>query len=252
MRFASLGSGSKGNATLIEGDDTLVLVDCGFSAKEASRRLERLGIDPHQITAVLVTHEHGDHINGVARLSRRYDLPVYLTGGTLMATKDRDFFATRTISPHTAFTLGSLSIQPFPVPHDARDPCQFVFSHRGARLGLLTDVGSLTPHLIDCLNGVHGLLLECNYDPQMLRDGPYPASLQQRIHGRYGHLANSQAETLLKRLDTTELRLLRGMHISEKNNLASLAMNALCEGMGHSENWIDVACQEDGFAWQEL
>lgn len=252
MRFASLGSGSKGNATLIQAGDTLVMVDCGFSAVEAARRLERLGVEPGQITAILVTHEHGDHINGVARLSRRYDLPVYLTGGTLMAAKDREFFATRTISPHNGFTLGQLEIQPFPVPHDARDPCQFVFRHGVTRLGLLTDVGSLTPHLIECLNGVHGLMLECNYDPQMLRDGPYPASLQQRIHGRLGHLANAQAEELLKRLDTSALRILRGMHISEKNNHSELALRTLQQGMDSDDDWIDVACQYDGFAWQEL
>lgn len=252
MRFASLGSGSKGNASLIQAGGTTVMVDCGFSAAQATRRMEKLGVEPGQVDAILVTHEHGDHLNGVARFSRKYDVPVYMTHGTLMAAKDRGFFAFRTISPHSGFTLGQLGIQPFPVPHDARDPCQFVFNEGKTRLGLLTDVGSLTPHIIECLNGVHGLMLECNYDPQMLRDGPYPASLQQRINGRLGHLANGQAETLLKRLDTSQLRILRGMHISEKNNQGALALLALQSGMQSDEPWIDVACQEEGFGWQEL
>lgn len=252
LRFASLGSGSKGNATVVQCGETVVLIDCGFSAKEAVRRLERLGLAAEQITAVLVTHEHGDHVGGVGRLSRRFNLPVYLTSGTLSACKDKDFSATRTISPHQYFSLGPLDIQPFPVPHDARDPCQFVFSHNEQKLGLLTDAGSLTPHIVERLSGCDALMLECNYDPEMLENGPYPPSLCRRIDGRFGHLANHQSEELLNRLDTSRLRFLQGMHVSEKNNQHELALKALHTGMDADHDWIAVACQEQGFNWLEL
>lgn len=237
---------------MVQYADTTVLIDCGFSAKEAAKRLERLGIDPHELTAVLVTHEHGDHVNGVGRLSRRYDLPVYLTSGTLSACKDSDFSACRTISPHQGFTLGKLDIQPFPVPHDARDPCQFVFSQGNTKLGLLTDVGSLTPHIVEVLAGCDALMLECNYDPDMLSNGPYPPSLQRRIDGRFGHLANHQASDLLQRLDVGNLRFLRGMHVSEKNNCPELAYKALCSGIDDDPEWVSVACQDEGFDWVDL
>lgn len=237
---------------MIRCGDTVILIDCGFSAKEAERRLERLGLAAEQITGILVTHEHGDHVNGVGRLSRKHKLPVYLTSGTFKACKDNDFATARTISPHQHFSLGKLEIQPFPVPHDSRDPCQFVFSRNGCKLGLLTDVGSITPHILETLHGCHGLLLECNYDPEMLANGPYPPSLRRRIDGRLGHLANHQASAFLQHLDTSQLRLLRGMHVSEKNNQTSLALSALHNGMDTDEDWIDVACQEEGFSWQKL
>ncbi len=252
MRVTSLGSGSKGNATLIEAAGTRVLVDCGFSAAELTRRLARRGLQPDQLDALLLTHEHGDHCRGAAVLSRRYGLPVWLTRGTHAAQPDPDFAAVHHISPHRAFTLGALRVQPFPVPHDAREPCQFTFEHAGRRLGLLTDLGRPTPHVLDRLAGCHALLLECNHDPELLRSGPYPPALQRRVGGDWGHLANEQSRALLARLDRAALRWLAGMHLSEKNNRPELALAALEAGVGSARCEVILAGQSDGFGWREV
>ncbi len=252
IRFASLGSGSKGNATLVEAGDTLLLIDCGYSATEAARRMAALGVAPGNISAILVTHEHGDHIKGVPVLSRRHEIPVFLTHGTLLGCRDRDFHQTNVISPHAVFQLGDLDIAPYPVPHDAREPCQFVFSDGRRRLGLLTDAGSITAHMISALDGCHALMLECNYDPDMLANGPYPPALQRRINNDYGHLANHQACELLASLDTSALRYLRAMHLSEKNNHPQHVFEALQSAALTSGCDIHVATQCEGFDWVEL
>jgi phosphoribosyl 1,2-cyclic phosphodiesterase len=252
LRFASLGSGSKGNATLLEVGETRFLLDCGFSVRETERRLERLGLSAESLQGILVTHEHGDHIRGVASLSRKYGLPVWLTAGTLRASSDPDFHHTHIIHAHENFSVGECLIEPFPVPHDASEPCQYVFSDGERRLGILTDTGSLTPHIERMLNGVHGLLLECNYDNAMLEQGPYPPSLKRRVGGRYGHLANDQAAALLKRLDLTQLDCLIGMHVSENNNTRELAFAALSDSLEQRPETLMVACQQDGFDWLVL
>lgn len=255
LRCASLGSGSKGNATLIETDGVSVLVDCGFSAREAVRRLAALGRCPEDIDAILVTHEHTDHIRGVAALSRHYRIPVYLTRGTQLAASGEDFHQTVTISCHSSWILGDLSIEPFPVPHDAREPCQFAFSNAAGRLGLLTDVGSITPHIVAKLARCDALLLECNYEPQQLFNGSYPESLKRRIDGAYGHLSNGQAAALLGRLDRSRLRYVIGLHLSEQNNTPEAALASLRgvleEGRG-SPPEVRVAHQDGGFGWLEI
>jgi phosphoribosyl 1,2-cyclic phosphodiesterase len=253
LRFASLGSGSKGNATLISSDRTLILVDCGFSIVELTRRMSRLNCGPDDISVILVTHEHSDHIQGVAPLSRRFQIPVWMTHGTWKACKDTGFHSTRHISSHTQFYINNdLQVSPFPVPHDAREPCQFVFDSGDQRLGLLTDVGRVTPHLVKALGACNALMLECNYDPEMLQNGPYPVSLQRRVDGHYGHLANVQAQALLEKLDTSRLTRLIGMHVSEKNNSPELALAALLAGMGREACEISVADQQNGFDWVDL
>jgi phosphoribosyl 1,2-cyclic phosphodiesterase len=252
LRFASLGSGSKGNATLLEVGDTRILLDCGFSVRETERRLERLGQSGEGLQGILVTHEHSDHIRGVGALSRKYSLPVWLTAGTLRASSDPDFYQTHIIHAHDNFTIGECHIEPFPVPHDASEPCQYVFSDGNRRLGILTDTGSLTPHIERMLNGVHGLLLECNYDTAMLEQGPYPLNLKRRVGGRYGHLANDQAAALLQRLDLAQLDCLIGMHVSENNNTPELAFAALDGSLDRHPGTLMVACQQEGFDWQIL
>ncbi|MDX5333426.1 MAG: MBL fold metallo-hydrolase [Gammaproteobacteria bacterium] len=252
LRFASLGSGSKGNATLIEADGTRLLLDCGFSVSELERRLARLDLDPAALSAIVVTHEHADHIGGVARLSRKYRLPVWLTVGTLNAARDRDFHDVECFHAHDVFAIDGIELHPFPVPHDAREPCQFVFSDGQWRLGVLTDTGHITPHIQRSLDGCDALLLECNYDTAMLAAGPYPPALKQRVGGGLGHLANTQAGELLRRMDITQLRHLIGMHVSENNNTTALAHRTLCEALDCQEEWIEVACQVKGFGWREL
>ena len=252
MRFASLGSGSRGNGTLVEVDGTCLLIDCGFSVKETDRRLARLGVSAAAIDAVLVTHEHGDHINGVGALARKYGLPVWATGGTLSADRLGERVATQRICSHTAFSVGNIEIQPFPVPHDAREPSQFVFSDGDKRLGLLTDVGSYTPHLEACLSGCAALILECNHDRQLLQQGDYPPSLKQRVGGDHGHLSNAQAAEILARLETGKLTQLVAAHLSEKHNTPPLARQALAAALGCEAEWIAIADQDQGLAWRDV
>ncbi|MCK5905800.1 MAG: MBL fold metallo-hydrolase [Gammaproteobacteria bacterium] len=250
MRFASLGSGSKGNSTLIRAGDTTVLLDCGFSLLETEKRLARLECPPKKIDGILVTHEHGDHVAGVGKLSRKYDIPVWLTAGTYYACKDSNFTKSHLIDPHQAFSIDDIDIQPFPVPHDAREPCQFVFSRNNRKLGILTDVGDLTPCIIEHLSGLDALLLECNYDDHMLRTGSYPQMLKNRVSGKYGHLDNLQSRQILEKIDINKLQHLVAMHVSEKNNSHDQIMNILSIADGNKNIEISVACQKYGFDWK--
>jgi len=252
IRFASLGSGSKGNATLIEIGETRILLDCGFSVKETEKRLQRLGCDASSLSAVVVTHEHGDHINGVGRLSRKHKLPVWLTHGTCLGAKDNDFVQTCFIEPDTAFEIGDVHLQPFRVPHDAREPCQFVFSDGSFRLGILSDLGHATPHVLSNLDSLDALMLECNYDYDMLMQGAYPYSLKQRVSGGLGHLDNLQSEAILKKIDLSKMQHLLGGHVSEKNNSRLYAQEALYRGADCESEWVSMACQEEGFSWREV
>ncbi|MFO7603450.1 MAG: MBL fold metallo-hydrolase [Gammaproteobacteria bacterium] len=249
MRFASLGSGSRGNATLIEAGKTRVLVDCGFSLRELEARLPRLGLSPADLHAILVTHEHADHIRGVGALARKYRLPVWASSGTLEFAGLGALPERQVLNVHTAVSLQDLGIEPFPVPHDAREPCQFVFSDGRVRVGLLTDTGSLTRHIIGQLDGCAALMLECNHDVEMLADGPYPPALKRRVGGDYGHLSNHQAAEVLAKMDTGCLQRVIAMHISEKNNDPGLAASALCTALACDYHDIQVAEQERGFDW---
>ena len=253
MRFAVLGSGSRGNATLVEAGGTTVLLDCGFSITQLEHRLERLGKRVDEITAVVVTHEHSDHAGGVATLARAHNLPVWATPGTARAagltTLVRDC---RLFDCHAPFVLGDLEVSPFPVPHDAREPCQFVFSDGARRLGILTDVGSSTPHIVACLSGCDALMLECNHDITMLVTGDYSPRLKQRVGGQHGHLNNGQAAALLAQIDRSRLRHLVAAHLSEKNNRPHLARQALAGAMNCDEEWIAVADQDQGLDWRDL
>ena len=173
MRFASLGSGSKGNATLIQAGNTCILVDCGFSMREFEKRCAEIEFDPREISAVLVTHEHLDHIKGVGPLARKYAMPIWMTHGTWRSARCGDIPDLRLFGSHTdAIQVGDITVSPYAVPHDAREPVQCTYAYEDLRLGILTDTGSLTPHLVNALDGVDALLLECNHDVEMLRNGP--------------------------------------------------------------------------------
>lgn len=252
LRFASLGSGSKGNGTLIECGSTRILIDCGFTLAETERRLQRLGCSADSLSAILVTHEHGDHALGVGRLSRRYQIPVCLTVGTFKAVADKQFAQTQFINLKQTLALGNLEVSPFAVPHDAREPCQFVISDGAVRLGVLTDTGSYTDAMLEQLNDLQGLMLECNYETEMLRRGPYPYTLKERLESRYGHLSNQQAVELLKQLKLDKLQSLVGCHLSEVNNLPEYAYAALCTGVGGDADGIKIANQLEGLGWQTL
>jgi phosphoribosyl 1,2-cyclic phosphodiesterase len=252
MRFASLGSGSKGNATLVEAGGTRLLVDCGFSCLETEKRLAGLSVQPGDLAAILVTHEHSDHISGVARLSRRYHIPVWMTAGTEAAHKGGKLAQWHCFNAHQCFEIGDMEIRPFPVPHDAREPCQFVFSDGVRCLGLLTDTGSLTPHLLTTLNQLDALILECNHDADLLAGGSYPPQLKQRIGGPYGHLSNEQAADLLTKINTDRLQYLIAAHLSENNNRPHLARDSLSAALGCRPSEILVAEQPAGMPWKVL
>ncbi len=252
MHFASLGSGSKGNATLIRKNATCLLLDNGFSVKETEQRLTRLGLGAEQLTAILVTHEHGDHIRGVGPLARKYRIPVWTTRGTASHVGLGQLPALNYIDVHQSFEIDDIEVQPYPVPHDAREPCQFAFGDGAKRLGVLTDAGSTTPHIVDMLSGCEALILECNHDMEMLMNGPYPESLKTRVGGRFGHLSNQQAAELLAQLDTQRLQHLVAAHLSEQNNTEELACYALSEAMNCELQWVTVAQQETGLDWRDL
>lgn len=252
MRFASLGSGSRGNATLVEAGATLVMIDCGFSCRETERRLARLGRTPQELTALLVTHEHGDHLRGIAPLARKYRLPVWLTRGTQQMLQDDNLPDLQFFDGHAGFAIGDLQVQPFTVPHDAREPCQFAFGDGSRQFGMLTDTGRITPHIIECLGGCDALLLECNHDADLLARGPYSAALKQRVGGPLGHLSNAQAGALLAQLDTARLQHIVAAHLSDKNNIPSLAQQALAGVLECTADWVGVAHQEKGLDWRSI
>jgi phosphoribosyl 1,2-cyclic phosphodiesterase len=251
LKFASLGSGSKGNATLIESTGGLLLLDCGFTMKETCRRLALLGHQPENISAILVTHEHGDHISGVGPLARRFNLPVYLTHGTSQHKSVAKLPVRHLINTHQRFQIADIEITPVVVPHDAREPCQFVFRHKGKTLGVLTDLGSITPFIVEQYKDCDSLMLECNHDSRMLSMGPYPASLKLRVGGQWGHLNNQQAASLLREINTEPLQQLVISHISEKNNTEQLARSALAQVYDNPQALL-LAKQDQGFDWLEL
>lgn len=238
---------------LVEKHATCVLVDCGFSLRETTRRLARhAGRSPEQLSAILVTHEHGDHLRGVAALAQNYGVPVWMTPGTAAQAGAREIPHIRLFDCHADFVVDDLHVQPYPVPHDAREPCQFVFSDGARRLGLLTDVGHSTPHIERMLDHCDALILECNHDDGMLARGPYPRSVKQRIGSCYGHLSNDQAARLLARLDRSRLQHVVAAHLSDKNNTETHARAALAGVLGCTPGWVAVAGQETGLAWREI
>ena len=254
MRFASLGSGSEGNGLVVEAGTTRVLVDCGFGIRDAAARLARLGLVPGDLTAILVTHEHSDHIGGVPAFAARHGTAVWATFGTLTSVADRFEGMTHVygFDSHERFAIGALEIVPIPVPHDAREPVQYVIGDGAHRVGILTDLGVSTPHVEDCLTGCDALVLECNHDLEMLESGSYPWPLKKRIASRLGHLDNGTAAALLARLDNSKLVHILAAHLSRENNTRELARAALAGALGCAHDWIGIAEQDAGFGWREL
>jgi len=251
VQFASLGSGSKGNSTLVRAGGTLIMVDCGFSLRETRRRLTRLAVDPDQIDAILVTHEHSDHCSGVAALSREFRLPVYLTHGTSGTGRCDGSYELRPFNCEESFTIGALSVKAVAVPHDAAEPCQYRVSWEGSTLGILTDLGSVTPHVVANFRSCQSLVLEFNHDLPMLLGGPYPEHLKRRVGGDWGHLNNAQAVQLLRQIDLAQLCHLVVAHVSEQNNSRARAEDALLAVLDTLDA-VTFADQNEGFGWLQL
>jgi len=247
-RLASLGSGSRGNGTLVEIGGELFLVDCGFPLKQTEARLARFGVRPGEISAVLVTHEHGDHLSGVAALAHKYALPVYATYGTLNSQAARQSsLVGRSIDAHTPLRVGGVSIQPVVVPHDAREPTQFVFQHGSTRIGVISDLGHVTPYVVEQYRALDLLLMESNHDRQMLLRGRYPERVKRRIASRLGHLSNAQAGELLEQIAHPGLKVVVG-HVSEENNHKDL-LAAAFDPLRSRVSELGFATQDDGAEW---
>jgi phosphoribosyl 1,2-cyclic phosphodiesterase len=259
LRFASLASGSQGNCLVAEAREmagaTRVLIDCGLNLRDTERRLARIGLEPRDIDAILVTHEHGDHAGCVADFAAAHNVLIVLTYGTLRALrvegKLHDGIRTQLVRGEQKFAVGGFEVSPFTVPHDAAEPVQYVVSDGAAKLGVLTDIGISTRHVEQMLSGLDALVLECNYDRDMLWNGGYPRWLKERIAGPFGHLDNQHSARLLGALDRTRLKHVIGAHLSQQNNRPEIARNALAAAMGCSADWISLATQDDGFDWRE-
>lgn len=250
MRFRALGSGSRGNATIIDSGKTRILLDCGFPLKELELRAQQAGFSLASLDAILVTHEHGDHIRGVGATARRYDIPVWATHGTFRKGKCGKLARANVISLHAeSFQVGDIHIQPIPVPHDANEPCQFIFTANNKSLGILTDLGCITPLITDAYRSVDLLLLECNHDSQMLAEGPYPPRLQARVGGNRGHLNNFQAMSLLDSMETEGLEYLVLGHLSEKNNHPDKVMSMLEQRSDQLAGRYAILEQDDISPW---
>ena len=254
MRFACLGSGSRGNALVVEKERTRLMLDCGYPVRETERRLARLDLAPADLAGILVTHEHSDHIAGAYKFARKYGLPLWLTHGTFtgFAGDASDLPQINFVDSHSPFAVGELQLLPFTVPHDAREPAHFVFSDGDHSLGVLTDSGSSTSHIEAMLSGCDALVLECNHDLDMLMNGYYPQALKLRVAGRFGHLDNLSAAGLLAALDRSRLQHLIAAHLSQHNNTPELACASLALVMGCAPGWIGVADQDEGFGWREI
>ncbi|MEO8806422.1 MAG: MBL fold metallo-hydrolase [Burkholderiaceae bacterium] len=257
MRFCSLGSGSGGNATVVETTSgtrtSRVLIDCGFSARELDTRLARVGLLTDDLDAVFVTHEHGDHVGCAVTLARRHGLPLWMSRGTWRAIGEPDAGGLLQFARDgQPISVGDLLLSPYTVAHDAQEPLQLRVSNGAQHLGVLTDVGSITPHLLANLRGCDALLLECNHDRELLAQSRYPASLKARIGGRYGHLSNDTAAEILAACMHGGLRHLVAAHLSEQNNRPDLARAALASACGAAPQDIVVADPLQGFGWLSL
>lgn len=249
-RFASIGSGSRGNGTVVEIGNERILVDCGFTLKQAEARLARIGLKGGDLSAILVTHEHSDHIGGVGALAYKYAVPVFASYGTLQSAKKSASVVGSAISAHAAFEIGEVAVQPVVVPHDAREPTQFVFRHQGVSLGVVSDLGSVTPFVIEQFSGLDGLLMESNYDFNMLANGRYPERVKRRIASDLGHLSNEQASSFLAAVAHPGLRVVIG-HVSEENNHPDLLIDTF-DAHAAAVDSLTFATQEDGAGWQAV
>lgn len=258
LRWCCLGSGSEGNALVLEARaglfTTRVLVDNGFGPRALERRLQRVGLCTGDIDALFVTHEHSDHMAGVAALLRRRRMPLLCSAGTRRAIglDDVEDIDWRALRAGELIDLGELQIHPYAVPHDAAEPLQLVATDGVRRFGLLTDSGMPKASIARALDGLHALQLECNHDADLLRGGAYPPFLKQRIGGERGHLSNAQAAAVLSMIDRSVLHTVAAAHLSRSNNRPALAQQALADVLGCVCDEVRIAHQDDGLDWTEV
>jgi len=257
LRFRSLGSGSTGNATLVEatsgGRTTRLMIDCGFGVRQLDVRLASAGLKATDLDAIFITHEHGDHIGCVHSISVRHRIPIWMSEGTWLATGARDFDGRLNFARDgTSIDLGGLHIEPFTVPHDAREPLQLTCGDGAKRLGILTDLGHATPYVLGRLAGLDALLLESNHDSDLLAESGYPAFLKQRVGGQYGHLSNAAAADIARAVNHNGLRHVVAAHLSEQNNRPELVRISLGAALGCSADEVLTANAAHGFPWLDI
>lgn len=251
MRIACLGSGSRGNAFAVEARGATVLVDCGFSARAMRQRLAALHVSVGELDHILLTHEHNDHARSLAAVAAESGATVWMTEGTALALAyERPYVP---LTAGTAAALGGLEATPFAVRHDAAEPVQFVLDDGARRLAIATDLGRACATALAACSDLDGLVVECNYDAELLRDNPrYPPRVKARIAGGLGHLENDEATALARAADGGRLRFAAAAHLSENNNRPALARAALARALGGSPRDITVASQQAGFGWRTV
>jgi len=253
INFCSLGSGSSGNSFIVKNNQTILMIDCGFGLKETIDRLEKYEINPNKISAILLTHEHEDHIKGAFSLANKFEIPIYLSHGTYQMSRKKinDGYKIKfeIIKNFKSFKIDSIDVSPIPVPHDAREPFQYRFDYKGKSLAIITDLGKITKHIIEKLAGINFLVLEFNHDEIMLRNSDYPDSLKKRINGHQGHLENKESLKLLNSINHTDLNRVVAAHLSEKNNDIELVKKLIFEIVDKEESNVDVIDQDFGLEW---
>jgi len=254
LRFRNLGSGSSGNATIVEARSgsrvNRLLVDCGLGIRQLDQRLQRAGLSADDIDAIFVTHEHSDHIGCARQVAMRHQIPVWMSHGTHAGVGSPDFDGLLQLARDgVAIELGELHLTPFTVPHDAREPLQLRCSDGASSLGILTDLGHATEHVLAQLAACQALLLECNHDADLLAGGAYPAFLKKRVGGKMGHLSNARAGEIARALRHPGLATVVAAHLSQHNNRPELARAALARALDCAAADIAVADQVHGSDW---
>ena len=256
MQFASLGSGSAGNSFVVKQNKSLLMVDCGFAIQDIVSRLERLNEAPENLSGILLTHEHEDHVKGAFKFANKFKIPIWLSYGTFKMCEKHIIKSyeidLNMIDSHNTFAIQDFLVEPFPVPHDAREPTQFTLSNGNHKLGILTDTGSSTPHIEKVLQNLDALIIEFNHDLDLLESSEYTYSLKKRISGKLGHLDNQTAANILGKIQYKKLKHLVAAHLSEKNNTEDLVKEAIVKKIECDPDWIKIATQAEGTSWQAI
>ena len=247
LEICILASGSKGNAVYVSGGSTSILIDAGLSGIEIERRLNSKGLYPEDLDAIIVSHEHTDHIQGVGVLSRRFNLPVYMSSKTEKASVSQlgNVRVIKNFECGSPFMIKDLFIHPFSISHDAKDPSGFTVNQNGTKIGIATDLGIATSMVKEHLRGCSLLVIEANHDEEMLINGPYPWPIKQRIKSRAGHLSNEASKNLLKELQHDRLKYVILAHLSQTNNTPQKALCEVSRAITHCNPQLDVATQDE-------
>ena len=259
LRFKSLGSSSSGNATLVQAKSgvntkpTQLLVDCGLKLKDLETRLQEAGVPPDAIDGIFITHEHGDHIGCARHFVKKYATKIWMSRGTWQSISDESWQPFQHLlnlaRDGQTFELGDLQVHPFTVPHDAREPLQLRCTDGNHHLGIVTDLGHVSSHVVASLQHCDALLLEANHDITMLQQSAYPSFLKQRVGGPWGHLSNEASAELLSKIKHAKLQRVIAAHLSERNNTPELARASLSQALICSPEEIDVASPTSGTEW---